>query len=122
MRRSSRYASPGFELNGVSKDFKGEYGPKVLNDFALDFVMRHKDRPFFLYYPMLLTHSPFQPTPDSAEWDPALGEREKNNSAERKNACSGFRGLCRGRLGRPVDGSQPCIVKEDVAHRRYKSE
>ena len=75
MRRASRYANPGFEHNGVAKDFKGGYGPKVANEFVIDFVTRHKERPFFLYYPMMLTHSPFQPTPDSAEWDPRADER-----------------------------------------------
>ena len=44
-------------------------------NFALDFIERHKDQPFFLYYPMILTHDPFQPTPDSPNWDPkAIGE------------------------------------------------
>ena len=79
MRRAARYPSPGFEHNGVAKDYKGQYGPMVVNDFALDFVTRHKDEPFFLYYPMMLTHSPFQPTPDSSNWDPKMGEREGNN-------------------------------------------
>jgi arylsulfatase A len=80
-RRASRYANPGFEYNGVPRDFgKAEYGPKVLNDFALDFVTRHKERPFFLYYPMMLTHGPFQPTPDSRNWDPAAGERARQDN------------------------------------------
>lgn len=79
MRRTSRYANPGFELNGIAKDYKGEYGPKIVSDFALDFITRHKDRPFFLYYPMMLTHSPFQATPDSPEWDPKGNEREGQN-------------------------------------------
>lgn len=75
-RRPPRYANPGLELNGVPKDYtNGEYGPDLVNDFAIDFVRRHKDRPFFLYYPMMLTHDPYQPTPDSATWDPkAKGE------------------------------------------------
>ena len=75
-RRPGRYANPGLEHNGKELDFTGgEYGPKLVNDFALDFVTRHKDRPFFLYYPMMLTHAPFQPTPDSPAWDPkAKGE------------------------------------------------
>jgi arylsulfatase A len=75
-RRPPRYANPGLEYNGVEKDFSaGEYGPDLINQFALDFITRHKDEPFFLYYPMLLTHGPFQPTPDSANWDPtAMGE------------------------------------------------
>lgn len=77
MRRPPRYANPGLELNGVEQDFtNGEYGPKLINDFAIDFVTRHRDQPFFLYYPMMLTHNPFQPTPDSADWNPAaVGER-----------------------------------------------
>lgn len=76
-RRPPRYANPGLEYNGVEKDFThGEYGPQLVNDWALDFVTRHKEQPFFLYYPMILTHDPFQPTPDSPDWDPqAVGER-----------------------------------------------
>lgn len=71
-RRPPRYANPGLEHNGREIDFSnGEYGPKLVNDFALEFVTRHKDHPFFLYYPMILTHDPFQPTPDSPDWDPA---------------------------------------------------
>jgi len=76
-RRPPRYANPGLEHNGRAIDFRnGEYGPLLVNDFALDFVTRHKDRPFFLYYPMILTHDPYQPTPDSPNWDPkAIGEQ-----------------------------------------------
>jgi arylsulfatase A len=75
-RRPPRYANPGLEYNGVEKNFtKGEYGPDLVNDYALDFITRNKDKPFFLYYPMILTHSPYQATPDSKTWDPkAEGE------------------------------------------------
>jgi arylsulfatase A len=80
-RRPPRYANPGLEHNGVEKAFpEGSYGPKLVNDFALDFVARHKAQPFFLYYPMILPHNPFQPTPDSANWDPkARGEQVNDN-------------------------------------------
>ncbi len=76
-RRPPRYANPGLEYNGEERDYSdGQYGPKLVNDFALDFITRHKDRSFFLYYPMILTHSPFQPTPDGPGWDPeAVGDR-----------------------------------------------
>ena len=75
-RRPPRYANPGLEYNGESRDFnEGQYGPDLVNDFAVDFVTRHKDEPFLLYYPMILTHAPYQPTPDSKDWDPkAVGE------------------------------------------------
>ncbi|NLX96114.1 MAG: sulfatase-like hydrolase/transferase [Rhodopirellula sp.] len=80
-RRPPRYANPGLEYEGVEKDFTGgEYGPGLVNDFALDFLTRHKGGPFFLYYPMILTHDPFQATPDSPDWDPnTVGERENRH-------------------------------------------
>jgi arylsulfatase A len=76
-RRPPRYANPGLEINGVARDFThGEYGPDLVNRHALDFIDRKKNTPFLLYYPMILTHAPYQPTPDSAAWDPqARGER-----------------------------------------------
>ena len=71
-RRPSRYPNPGLEVNGRAIDYTdGGYGPTVVNDYACDFIERHKDRPFLLYYPMILTHCPFEPTPDSKDWDPA---------------------------------------------------
>lgn len=80
-RRPPRYANPGLELNGQEKDYSmGEYAPELINDFALQFISEHKARPFFLYYPMILTHSPFQPTPDSVDWDPTLhGEKAQRD-------------------------------------------
>ena len=76
-RRPPRYANPGLELNSKEQDYtNGEYGPDLINQFAIDFVERHKSEAFFLYYPMMLTHSPFQPTPDSPDWDPeTVGEK-----------------------------------------------
>jgi arylsulfatase A len=76
LRRPSRYPNPGLEINGVEKDFtNGEYGPDIVNDYAIDFITRHKDRPFFLYYPMILTHGPYMATPDSRDWNPKqMGE------------------------------------------------
>jgi arylsulfatase A len=81
-RRPPRYANPGLEINGKAIDYKkGEYGPDLVNDYALDFISRKKDQPFFLYYPMMLTHGPFQPTPDSPDWDPrAMGEQVNNHN------------------------------------------
>jgi arylsulfatase A len=82
-RRPPRYANPGLEINGVEKDFSnGEYGPDVVSDYALDFIARHKTKPFFLYYPMMLTHDPYQPTPDSKDWDPKARGEKVNHKPE----------------------------------------
>jgi len=80
-RRPPRYANAGLELNGVEIQVPpGGYGPKVVNDFAIEFVTRHQDSPFFLYYPMMLTHNPFQPTPDSSDWDATTKSEDKQQS------------------------------------------
>jgi len=80
-RRPPRYTNPGLEHNAKELNFnKGEYGPELVNNFALDFISRHKDEEFFLYYPMMLTHGPFQPTPESDDFDPkARGEDVLNH-------------------------------------------
>ena len=67
-RKSWRYGNVGELIqNGeVLPGENGEYGPDVLNAFVLDFMTRHANQPFFVYYPMLLPHSPFVPTPRSS--------------------------------------------------------
>jgi arylsulfatase A len=68
-RRPERYKNPGLEINGVPKDYThGEYGPDLVSDYALDFIGRKKGEPFFLYYPMMLTHAPYVATPDSSDY------------------------------------------------------
>ena len=82
-RRPPRYANPGLELNGEEREYpKGSYGPTLINNFALDFVTRHKEKPFFLYYPMILTHDPYQPTPDSPDWDPRISSEAKQRDVK----------------------------------------
>ena len=43
------------------------YYPDVAREFALDFIRRHKDGPFYLYYPTHLVHGPILRTPDSKQ-------------------------------------------------------
>ena len=53
-------------INGKNQELKdGEYVPDLLHNFAVDFIARHKDKPFFLYYPMSGIHGPILRTPDS---------------------------------------------------------
>jgi len=82
-RRPPRYANPGLEINGREQDYEnGEYGPDVVSDYALDFIGKHKDQPFFLYYPMMLVHSPYQATPESPDWDPKRKSEKGGASPE----------------------------------------
>ena len=67
----TRFSNPILEFNGEPKKYtNGEYGPDILSDFICDFIEENKEVPFFAYYPMVLTHCPFVPTPDSEDYDP----------------------------------------------------
>jgi arylsulfatase A len=44
---------------------KPVYNPDVIQEFSVDFITRHRDRPFFLYYAMHLVHTPMERTTDS---------------------------------------------------------
>ncbi len=70
----SRYWAPVFLRNGVREVHPGRFGPDVTQEFAMDFLRRHRDEPFLLYYPMVLTHGhtytvPVVPTPDHPQAD-----------------------------------------------------
>lgn len=72
----SRYANPVMEYNGKPVEYQqGEFGPDVSCSFIIDFIRQNKEQPFFVYYPMILTHAPFVPTPDSKNWQ---AERARN--------------------------------------------
>ena len=67
----TRFSNPRLEINGQTIQYKGgEYGPDLVSDFICDFMEKNRDKPFLAYYPMILTHCPFTPTPDSQGWDP----------------------------------------------------
>ena len=61
------YWKTSYEKNGETITTpKEEYNPDIIQAFSLDFINRHKEHPFFLYYPMHLVHGPILRTPDSA--------------------------------------------------------
>ncbi|TNJ47032.1 sulfatase-like hydrolase/transferase [Tamlana fucoidanivorans] len=67
--KGSRYANPTILQNGTFlSDTTNKYGPDIFSDFINDFINKQKGKPFFVYYPMALTHDPFTPTPQSKAW------------------------------------------------------
>jgi len=65
---SGYYWKNSYNKNGenITSDKEG-YNPDIIQNFSLDFIRRHKDKPFFLYYSMHLVHVPIQRTPDSVK-------------------------------------------------------
>ena len=67
-KASERFWSPPLEKNGnvlTVEDNHELYGPDIMSDFVCDFIERNQKEPFFVYYPTVLVHDPFVPTPDT---------------------------------------------------------
>lgn len=66
--QACRYWHPSIVENGkYLATRQDDYGPDMFNEFVIDFVRRHKDEPFFVYYTSVLTHNPHLETPDPAQ-------------------------------------------------------
>ncbi len=76
----SRYDQPLLYTDGENIQHEDDtaFGPQIVNEFALKFMEENRERPFFLYYPMILVHNPFVPTPESP---PRTGNRRANRQA-----------------------------------------
>ncbi|MEZ4970598.1 MAG: sulfatase-like hydrolase/transferase [Flavobacteriaceae bacterium] len=60
----SRYKNPKLSTkNGGTQTYPGKYGPDIFLKNIVSFMEDNKDSPFFIYYPMVLTHDPFVLTP-----------------------------------------------------------
>lgn len=67
--KGERYVSPVYQKKGeLIKGTIEDYGPDIFTDYVLNFIDKNKEKPFFVYYPMVLTHAPFLPTPASEAW------------------------------------------------------
>ena len=60
---SERYHSPYIFTKNGSKTYEDEFGPDVFKNFICDFIRANKDTSMFIYYPMVLTHTPLVHTP-----------------------------------------------------------
>jgi len=74
---AKRYWDAYLQTNGRRETHAGRYGPAVTQAFATDFLRRHRDRPFFLYCPLIAVHVPLErpPLPDGSrppDGEPAM--------------------------------------------------
>ncbi|MBS11389.1 MAG: arylsulfatase A [Gemmatimonadetes bacterium] len=106
--KGSRYADPVINTNGEPfEDADGTYGPDLYTGYLLDFASRHKDEPFFIYYPMALTHGPFMPTPDSPGWEE---DRHRNDVGNFKDMVEYMDKL----IGYILDGLDELGLRDDT--------
>lgn len=76
-----RFWSPVLEYNGeflTAEDNADRYGPDLMCNFICDFIDRSEENPFFVYYPMMLVHDPFVPTPET------IGDAIRTQAANRQ--------------------------------------
>lgn len=64
----SRYKDPVIYTEEGNKTFTDKYGPDMFLEWSKDFINENKDSTFFLYYPMVLVHDPFQITPKNGQF------------------------------------------------------
>ena len=83
-----RYWKPSLMRDGklVPVD-ENSFGPDINTDFIIEFIEKHKGRPFFVYYPSILMHGPATSTPDirapdkkgrDAKWAAMANRLDKN--------------------------------------------
>ena len=78
--RGSRFANPVLVNNEKKIDTSiDDYGPEIVSDYIVDFINEHNNSPFFIYYPMMLVHDPFLPTPNSKDWENEQNRLNSNN-------------------------------------------
>ena len=78
-----------YTVNGKEKDLpEGEYLPDIMHEFLVDFITRHKDQPFFVYYPMSHIHGPILRTPDSKPGAQGLSTPTTSNTWTSSSASS----------------------------------
>ena len=66
---AERYWDPYVFTKEGSKSYPGAFGPDIFRDFIIDFLTENKEGPMFVYYPMVLTHTPLVNTPDESAND-----------------------------------------------------
>ena len=67
--KGSRYKDPIIYQNGeYLNSTKDKYGDDIFAEYITSFIENNQNDPFFVYFPMTLTHDPKEPTPDSEEY------------------------------------------------------
>lgn len=105
----ARFWNPSIVQDGeLLETGEDDYGPDIFTNFIIDFVKKNQEGPFFVYYPMVLTHSPFVATPDSAPTD---GLKGKEKALRYFQDMTAYADKC---VGRIVDALDELGLREDT--------
>ena len=98
--KPSRYWNPCIVKNDEYVPTKpDDYGPDMHHEFVVDFMKRNKEKPFFIYYTMCLTHAPHMPTPDTLK----PGMDRFKHSSENFKGCVEYADKLVGKLTAALD-------------------
>ena len=103
--RDKRYVNPVLEINGeIYEKNEGKYSTAMVVEYINEFIKRKKNQPFLVYYPMILTHCPFDPTPHSKDWDPSdLGSKTYKGNAKYFGDMVSYMDFSVGRIVKQLD-------------------
>lgn len=59
----NRYWDPYIHTREGSRVYKDQFGPDIFTDFIIRFMQENREDPMMIFYPMVLTHTPFVHTP-----------------------------------------------------------
>lgn len=97
---------------GKATRFEGQYAPDIICNFAIDFIDRNAEEPFFIYYPFKLPHYPFLPTPDSEN----LKEEDKLIEDYKNKPLGEYISIYQNRIGKKVNLGPPGYCKDMVEY------
>ena len=102
----SRFWDPSLMRDGkLMETTEKDYGPDILTDYLIEFIGKNRSKPFFVYYPMLLVHSPFLKIPDSKLDANRLISKSLTNFRD----MTAYADKC---VGRIVDALEECGLRE----------
>lgn len=83
-KTDSRHVNPILERNGEPVEYNnGEFSADLFVEFFEEFMTENKEEPLFMYYPMVLPHCPFIPTPGTPDFDPkSYGSKSYKGNAK----------------------------------------
>jgi arylsulfatase A len=100
-----RFWNPLLHIENANRQFQpDDYGPEIVTDHIEKFMAENRQGPFFVYYPMILVHNPFLPTPDSDFRDSKDTQRNFEDMVEYMDKM----------IGRIVDSTEKLGIAENT--------